>query len=711
MNENTELNISGYYQTQLSSLILPDNYKKLIKRIIGLNGSNDSSGNVFKVETVEDILKLEPYYFSQLPSIGKLYIKSLISFKKELPYFLKNVEPEQEFKESVPQIILSEEQLKIPLNTIALPIQYNRLVKRISTMLEAIPTVEYIITIDVNKFSKTPSIGKQYIISLIDLQKQLPILLENKKKSSLLFNDNYLIELSKIDNILIEDIENYLWTLDEMKIDIALSRWGFNQGHETLQEVGDRFSVTKERIRQLEKIINTNLSLNFRIQPKVLWANVREKMTEDLTIFLPNLAKCFKSDKLLYSFLELCCQVKSGSIKKIVFTKINIRIINQFFCIYQSPIEQESIINELVSNYGYSKSAAICGIKQLGNQNKLKITELGIYPKKLIREEAIAHILTFHPTGLPWKDISRIVNKKKCSSTKMDETRATHGFNDSEYVYLCAKGTYRNLIFLDFEQFDLPKIMQHLLDYFKQNKINSLNLHDYYHQTNNQYAKIEYFTLRHLVREYGEEYELFFNGKSNVDGVSLDPSLKRVTQADVVIKALNESKVAMTMQEIAECLRSKSKGHATFYIHNLMEEGKVVRVDKMVYTTTEKAFKNIDAEAIMQIIEEIMNTSDEIVEGDVFREYINMELNLSYSKYIYIALVKIKIDELGWYKNANFFSRTPIPYKNLLDLCRQFCDPTLPSRENAKKIQGKAWLTDIVASNAVQQWRWVLKNN
>jgi hypothetical protein len=135
---------------------------------------------------------------------------------------------------------------------------------------------------------------------------------------------------------------------------------------------------------------------------------------------------------------------------------------------------------------------------------------------------------------------------------------------------------------------------------------------------------------------------------------------------------LNESKVALTKQEIAERLRSKSTNHATFLLSNLMEEGKVVRVDKMVYTTPEKAFNNMDTKAIMQVIQDIIGSaSNIIVEADVFREYINMELNLSYSKYIYMALVKTQLKELGWHRNNTLFSKKPIPYKNLLDICKQ----------------------------------------
>jgi hypothetical protein len=104
-------------------------------------------------------------------------------------------------------------------------------------------------------------------------------------------------------------------------------------------------------------------------------------------------------------------------------------------------------------------------------------------------------------------------------------------------------------MFLDLEQFNIPEIMQHLLDYFEQRQLNALHLHDYYQQNKIQRTEIEYFTLRHIVRGYGEEYGVFFNGQSGSDSISIDKNATRITQADVVVSMLNESKVAMTAQE------------------------------------------------------------------------------------------------------------------------------------------------------------------
>ena len=689
-------------EAPLNQLALSPQYEKLIKRIPRSMGV---------VNTVQDILDIDLIEFSKVPAVGITYVELLINFQNE--FVSKQIE------ELPPQSVLS----KLHVNYGFLSDTEIKQLKKVEKIYGEefdIRNVNTLLNLDKTELAKQVGLGILTLNILTDLQhkikKELHLLPENiteytiKNRSLFISSEIAFVEFNEIDNILIEDIEDYLWTLDEMKMDIALSRWGFNQQHESLEELGKRHgNKTRERIRQIEKPINANLPLNFRIQPKVLWANIREKMTDDLTVLLPNLTKCFGTEKLFYDFIERCCQVESGSISEIAFTKISSKIINSFFCFNSSPISQEIIVNELMSNYGHSKASAVNGLKQLAKNDRIEITSDGTYPKKLGRAEAVAHILTFHPAGLPWKDIARIINKKGYSSTSFDETRQSpSGLSGSEYVYLSGHGTYRNLMFLDLEQFNIPEIMQHLLDYFEQRQLNALHLHDYYQQNKIQRSEIEYFTLRYIVSEYGEEYGVFFNDKSGSDSISIDKNAKRIIQSDVIVNVLSESSVAMTAQEIAEHLRSKSTKHARFHLNNLMEEGRVIRVDHIVYTTPEKTFSKIDVDAVMRIIKDIMNAG-KVVEADVFREYVNMELNLSYSKYIYAALVRTKLNELSWYRSGTLFSKTSIPYKSLADMYDQLCDTNLSNSENIQQIQKFAWLTDAVAANALQWWKFQRK--
>lgn len=706
MNDYAAVNISKYAQVPLAVLGMPG-YEKLIFEIMNLNGYKNLSGKEFIVETVGDLTKLEPHQLAECPGIKSEYVNALIKFKKELPAFLCNTIPKTAVVESPPQISLSPTQLNTPLAQLTFSAQHQKLLKRISAVAGNIVTVHDLINLDLDNFAELPGVGKLYIQNLMFLQKQLPVLLEAQanKFTSLNFHN-----LNEIDNILLEYIESYLCALSEIKIDIALSRWGFKRRHETLEDVAHRVNLSGERVRQLERSINADLPLYLTIPSKVLWAYIRTRMTEDLTVLLPDLAKCFATDKLFYTIIELCCQVEEGSISKIFFTRIPTKVINSLFCSHPSPVAQEIIIDELMSGYGYDKASAIHGIKQLEKRRIIEITEQGVYPKKLGRAEAVAQILSSHPEGLHWKDVIGILNKRKYTSKPLNEARQVPShFNESKYVYLCGKGIYRNLQFLDLEMFDIPKIMQHLVAYFKQEQTTALQLHDYHYQTKGQPCETEYFTLRHLVRKHGEEYGLYFDGKSNVGSVSIEPDSKHFTQADAIFKMLDESKIAMTMREIAERLESKSSGHVCFCVSNLEKEGKVVRVDKISYTAAEKAFSGIDTKAVMKVIREIIDGQHAIVEADVFREAGNMELNLNYSKYIYAALVNAQLKESGWYRQTTLFSKNPIPYKNLLDMCKQLCNPELSNDWNAKALHRAAWLSDAVAASVIHQWRRHLK--
>ncbi len=723
MNNSELINQEGFREISFSRLSLSAQHEKLLKRISNLNSTCTNQ----IPETIGGILDLDTHEFSKMSAIGKSYVDSLISLKNDL--LNENTENlKEEVKPLIDLIDTSSKFCIIPSSLSELHLNYQYLKKHDVKLIEKLEKlygslgIEDILDCDVFelKGEKGLAFGAKHSITLKQLQdvlrEEIIFIIESNNKlpidqARLLVSSKIkFYDMSIIDDILIEDIEAYLWSLDEKQQDIALSRWGFNHDNQTLEEVGKRHGLTRERVRQLEKQTNTYLPLYLRIHSKILWANIRENMGSNLTTALPYLAQCFETEKLFYSFIEICCQIKKSSLIEIMLPKVQRRLLEPFFCLNPSPVAHDVIVEELTSEFGYSRALAEITIKKLVELHSIKITDKGIKPQNMGNKEAVAHSLTFHPEGLPWKDIAKIANVQNYAKN-INEERLTHGFNDSDYIYLSSHGNYRNLMFLDVESFDFKSIMQHILDYFISKDIEALNLHDYFQQTSNERASIEYFVLRHLVRTYGDEFGLYFNGRSGVDNVSVNEVSERVTQWDVVVQVLNQAKGAMTKPEIAERLRSKSLGHATYYLNELMENNKVVRIDQLMYSTPEKAFKGVNLDDIFPVIRKISASTNRIIEVDIFRRTINLELNLSYSKYFYAALIGVNVKELGLYRINNLIGAIPIEFKNLQAICRYTCQTSLSNSENVKKIREIVWITDSVVNEVLHRWKWLLKQD
>ncbi|MBU0656177.1 MAG: hypothetical protein KJ914_13735 [Gammaproteobacteria bacterium] len=693
---------------------LPNSYGKLLKRICNLN----KSGACKIPENIGGIIDLDVNYFSSLPSVGELYVSSLIELKNELCngdilHFNNPIEEDDFIGEFC---IIPSSLSTLHFNFQFLSKQEIKLLDKFENLYGSM-SVKDIVDFDVADLKSLKGIGNLHSETLLSLQSrirsELKRMTENgmdfKFTESSIFTSSEIrfYEMNKIDKFLLEDVESYLWSLDDRRQDIALSRWGFNHRYETLEEIGERYSFTRERVRQIEKKTNARLPLFFRIHPKVLWKNIQANISAGLTSRLPNLAKCFESERTFFSFLEECCQIESGSVSQMANPDVKRKILDSLFCENPSPISRSFVISELISEFGYTQILAEITIKKLEEAGVLKSDERGIEPQDLGAKEAIAHVLTFHPEGLPWKDIARIISIKGYSKHVSGE-RMSHGFNDSDYIYLCGPGTYRHRMFLDIDQLNIDLIFEHLIAYFGENNIQSLNLHDYYSHTINERVQVEYFTLRHIIKEYGEAVDIYFNGRSSVDNVSLSKNGERITQKEVIIQSLNRAKGAMTKAEIAEKLRSKSLDHASYYLNVLMDEGKVVRVDQLMYTIPEKAFKNINQDKVLSFIGMIVNSTNLVIESDIIREKANLEFDLSYSKYFYSALIGTNLASLGCYRVNNLICSKGFKYRSMRDICREVCNVNYSTAENIKKIREIVWITSPVAESALSQWRLLI---
>lgn len=581
-------------------------------------------------------------------------------------------------------------------------------------------TIRDLFDIDESEVKKIKSIGDTYVVNLTQLKKdfqekkvKLNPISQSKIQPRISFEKIDNVTIESVDNIIFEDVDIYLHDVIKNKrdVDIATSRWGYGGKQETLEVIGERYKITRERVRQRAKRINQNLLTNLRIFPDTLWQIISDNLTEELTDLLPSLFSLFDKEKDFYEFLDLCCGKKIGTIKNVLSVGEQSReAINSLFCECESPISQDTLNDKLIEEYGYTRESAINEIRRLQSEGKIEITEDGIYPRKLGKKEAIAHVLTFFPDGLPWLDVARVINKKGFSKTIFPE-RLVDQFHNNNNVYLCERGTFRHIKFIEFDMENKEKIilfMNMIRNYLTDNGINNvaLRLDDFYSEN---HPDIDYYILRYLVREYGEDFGIFFYGRSGVDSISLksfNDEIRRISLVDRLVKILKESSTPMTKQQLALNL-NKNTNHVAYLMDKLAEnseEIKIVRVDSMRFTTPEKAFSNIDVERVINVIKKIVEESN-IVEAEVFKEKVNQEFNYSYDKNFYSSLIKKYLSELKWYRGGYLFSREPLPYDSMTDACRQLCKTELKNPENENLIKEHILLTKDVATNAVAQWR------
>jgi len=333
MDDLELVNLGKFRKTPFSKLSLSIKHEKLLKKICSLNSTYTK-----KIpETVGGILDLDIHEFSEAPFIGELYVKQLISLKRKLLKEIKKTQPD--IKKTEPDVCFTNKAYRfcvIPGSLSELRLNYRYLKRdhiRLISKLERIydsPDIEGLLDCDPVKLKekKGVSFGIKYSTALKQLQdlirKEIIHDIESINKPAI--DQTKLIisskvdfyDMSKIDEILIEDIEAYLCSLNKKQKYIALSRWGFNCKNKTLEKIGERYDLTRERVRQLEKNINLYLSLYLRIHPDVLRANILENIELDLIASLPFLAQCFYTEKLFYSFIEICCKMKKGSLIEIL---------------------------------------------------------------------------------------------------------------------------------------------------------------------------------------------------------------------------------------------------------------------------------------------------------------------------------------------------------------------------------------------------------
>jgi hypothetical protein len=694
---DTDLNDAHFSETR---------FNKLIKKL--LSSSMHPESIVSIGSTVGDLLCLNEVDFSKLRGVGKTYYSIFIELQSVYQAHIDDATTQ------VAQQNAAKETFEIDIDNMALCFSElsDKELKSISKLEKSgwPTTVAGILMSSDKDIAATKGFGKLHIQTISKLRLKIENEIKRIKHGEIKYEefDSALIipmfkkvTIEELDKILLDDLDKFLDDSDEETVDIFQRRWGFVEPKSTLEELGKKHDVSRERIRQKAVEINKIVLLNLRIKPDSVWACIKDNISTELIIRMPNLGSCFDRETNFYEFMEFISGDRN--ITDAIRPNLDLNCLNDFFA-QNGPASYFEVSEHLEDGGRTDGTSSLNVITYLVEQHRLKIEQNDVIPCYLKKHEAAAYVLSSHPNGLPWQDVSAIVNNGGFSRTELSTERKDHqALFDSEWCFLSDKGVYKHTKYIDFDSIHLEELFDEIFGFIVNSGRNVVHLHEIYKNTS-VLKTHDYYVVRYAVKMYGEAYGLYFSGKSQADSVGIEKDFKNVTQIDVILGAMKEKRSPMTKAEVANLLKSNSISHAGFYLDGLMKEGKVVQAERMFYTVPEIAYKDVDVKSMMMRIKQLLEVEGRPVHHSVFKSALNKEFKKSYTKHFYSSLAMRYADEYTIYKRQNLFSIKAIPFSGLSEATESTCNKELSTNLNIERLCAVVAIDRESAQNAIHGW-------
>lgn len=698
--------------TLLDDVYFNNKFDKLILRI---RNSNDSTNfGVLAENKLSDIIDLTRSGLSGLPGIGKKYVDLWVELKT-LYDESHNIQPLNPLVKSVPEHEVDFDGMAINFSTLS-AIEKKNLEKLYR--LKGSEDILDVINFNSLEFERAEGIGKKFISTIFDLKERLQVEIEkiskgivdyqNMESELILSNKFRRFSVEQVGTILLEDIDDFLDAIPEDEQEIFQYRWGFVETELTLEEVAAKHNVTRERIRQKEAKINGSLIRNMRLTQENIWLNLQNNINLKLPQAMENLSDCFDKEKNFYKFLSYICGDRN--IGNIVRPDIEKDLLNLFFAEHGEPCSIYQAKEYIQANSSVNDCNVDNVLDYLSELRRIEIKDENVLPKYLNKNEAAACVLSKHPQGLPWLDVAKIVNSRAISRTDLNQDRPDNkALFDSDFVYLAGKGIYKHTKYMKLSEIDIDSIFESLLVFYDETNRDVFHLNEVCRRSIFLQDK-DYYVIRYIVKMYGEDYGFYFDGKSQADSVGLKKGFKNITQKDVILQAMNNNKKPMTKPEIAALLKSNSIAHASVYLDEMMGDEKIVQIDRMLYTTPEIAYKEIDLPRYITGINEILLSEDRPVDPSIFQHKLNNDFNETYSKYFYSSIAKNNHQKNNWYRKQSLYSLYDIKYHNLTDAINKHCKSDSDTNTNFNILSDFIAITRESAQVSIQNWKHTLKD-
>ena len=532
--------------------------------------------------------------------------------------------------------------------------------------------------------------------------------------STITISDNMPVQ--ELEKLIISDIDEILLLLNDRCGDIFRARNGYLENCKSLEEIGKKNNITRERVRQIEVKINRSLiGLGLINKDSLLKYFLKFENLSFHKIF-PQLDKNFtdtargvgdiSGDKLA-EFIENYCGVENRffeTTERTLFDFEKSRLENIFLEV-GSPIKLPDFIEEIKSNYGYNEEVSKVAIDFMSKHQLIKIVDENIYPTNLRKNQEVAHILLSYPEGLHWKKVCKIGNQS-FTKNKWDLKRivgdSSLNMISNKDIYLCERGTYKNLKFLSAAK-NKTNILKAFIKEIKTLGKTQCAMEDVFVQVkkNKEFNNLNFYEARTVIKIFGEEEGIYHTGVSGTNTVGLSKDIKPIKLKQKIMDIINSHEGEISKDEINEKLTKTKEGIPTdAHLDQLVNEMFIFRINPGVYLNFEDAIKLCDKKLVEKSLKEIITNYKFLTLGFI-REKLNEKLGYGLSNFYYDSLIRILAKENSWFYGTNYLSKTTKKIKSTEQSIKDLYNLDLSTNENYENISKKIGISKQYYNNTV----------
>ncbi len=517
------------------------------------------------------------------------------------------------------------------------------------------------------------------------------------------FNEN------EIEKYIIQNIEFFHNELNNREKFIFDKYYGYKTEVLTLEKTAEELfkiektkKVTRERIRQLINIIKKKLTIKPFFDLKNLEEFLKKNQSQSFHKIFPNLDKIFTdtvqfrqkdiSGDRLTQFLSDLTGKEYGYYKTpeiLIKNEFDVEQLNEIFGELPYGISEDIFASEIKTIFGFDDLVTKNAI-QFMDENKL-ITHKNnkIYPLKLNAKDEVSHICLKFPKGIFWKDIYEILNNSPSKNNfNLNRILADHKILENDDLWLCAKGTHRHFTYLRYKE-NKDEIIQAVLNVLSKKKQKTLKLIEVFNSINsNKLLKnnLDYFELRAFIKYFGEQKGIFWQGRSNVDTISLNKNFSYIKNKDNILKIINRSSEAIHEKKIIKLIDKGTNISSLISLHGeqLIKEKKVMRVGPKLWFNYDKALNLCNIDLFREESLKLFKTY-ETISLHYITNYLNKKLNLALSYYYYDSLFSSMSRELNLFFYNTYISKKDKKFTSE-KIYRDYFENNLNLSENIKKI-------------------------